>query len=121
VTIGALLFLRFVKLLAVFALAAGTAGAFVPRALEDRKRFAYLIAAPGLAVVWGTGLALANGSGVSPIAPWIAGAAIASTIAINIVLWAVGREGRRSWAAGSLAIGSLVIAMALMVWKPVLS
>lgn len=120
-TIGALLFLRFVKLLAVLALAAGTAGAFVPRALEDRRRFAYLLAAPGLAVTWGAGLAMASGSGVSPIAPWIAGAAIASTVGINVVLWAVGREGRRSWAAGGISIASIVVAMALMVWKPVLS
>lgn len=121
VSITVLLLLRFLKLCAVFALGAGTAGAFVPRALEDRRRFAYLIAAPGLFGTWGAGLATALGTGVSPLAAWIVGAVIASTIAGNVVLWAVARDGRRSWGAASISIVALLISVALMVWKPVLS
>ena len=120
-TLGALLFVRYVKLLAVLALAGGTTGAFVPRALSERRWCAYAIAAPGFAVVWGTGLAMALGTGVSPVTPWIAGAAIGSTIAMNVVLWSVARDGRRTWAAAATSVFGLAIALALMVWKPVMS
>lgn len=118
-SVGALLVVRFVKLAAVLALASGTLGAFAPRALEDRRRAAYLLGVPGFVVTWMSGLAMALGSGVSPVAAWIAGAVIASTVAMNVVLWAVAREGRRSWLAGTLASAGLAVALALMVWKPV--
>jgi hypothetical protein len=120
VTTEVIVLLRFVKLLAVCALVSGTIGAYAPRALDDRKRAAYLLAAPGLAAAWGTGLAMALGTHLSPVAPWIAGAAIASTIAINVVLWSVAKDGRRSWLAASTSVAGLVIAVALMVFRPVL-
>jgi hypothetical protein len=121
VSVAVLLALRFVKLAAVLALAAGTTGAFLPRALEDRKRAAYYLAAPGLAVAWGTGLAMALGTHTSPVEAWIAGAVVASTIGVNAVMWAVAKDGRRGWAAAIVSAASLTIAVALMVWRPVLS
>ncbi|UJR81064.1 hypothetical protein [Sandaracinus amylolyticus] len=113
-----LLVLRFVKLIAVAALAAGTIGAFVPTPLEDRQRFAYLIAGPGFGGVWIAGWAMAFGGGVSLVAPWIVGAATASLVSINVVLWAVGKEGRRSPRAGAIACGLLAVCLAFMIWKP---
>ncbi|AKF06316.1 hypothetical protein [Sandaracinus amylolyticus] len=113
-----LLVLRFVKLIAVAALAAGTVGAFVPLALEDRQRFAYAVAGPGFGAVWIAGWAMAFGGGVSLVAPWIVGAATASLLSINVVLWAVGKDGRRSARAGMTACGLLAVCLALMVWKP---
>lgn len=115
-----LLVLRFVKLLGVLALAAGTLGAFVPTGLEDRQRFAYLVAGPGFGVVWIAGWAMAFGGGVSLLAAWIVGAATASLLSINVVLWAVGKEGRRGPRAAAMACALLALCVALMVWKPVL-
>lgn len=115
-----LLVLRFLKLLGVLALAAGTIGAFLPRALEDRQRFAYLVAGPAFGVVWIAGWAMAFGGGVSLLAAWIVGAATASLLSINVVLWGVGREGRRSAGAATLACVLLAVSLAFMVWKPVL-
>lgn len=115
-----LLALRFVKLLGVIALAAGTLGAFIPRALEDRQRFAYTVAGPGFGVVWIAGWAMAFGGGVSLLAAWIVAAATASLLSINVVLWAVGKDGRRSARAGAIACALLALCVALMVWKPVL-
>lgn len=118
VSVEVILALRFVKLLAVAALAAGTLGAFFPRALDDRKRAAYWLAAPGLAVAWGTGLAMALGRHISPTSTWIAGTAIASTIAVNVVLWSVAKDGRRSWIAGGASVTGFLVAIALMVFRP---
>jgi hypothetical protein len=115
-----MLVLRFVKLAAVLALAAGTLGAFVPVSLEDRQRFAYSIAGPGFGVTWVLGFVMAYGAGVSLLATWILGAGACSMISINVVLWAVGKEGRRSARAGAIASALLLVALALMVWKPVL-
>ena len=120
-SIEILLVIRLVKMIGVLALASGTVGAFVPRALEDRKRAAYFLAAPGLAVTWGAGLALALGMHYSPVVPWIAIAAVSSTISANVVLHAVAREGRRSVPAASLAIAGVLVALALMVLRPGLS
>lgn len=116
--IGMLLALRFSKLAAVFVFAAGTIGAFVARDSADRRRFAYGLAGPGFLVTVLLGFLLAAGSGVSLLAPWIAGAVVLSIVCINAVLWSVGREGRRSLLAGAIAIGALFATLALMVWKP---
>jgi hypothetical protein len=119
--IEALLVLRFLKHVAVLALAAGTIGAFVPEALAERRRFAFGLAGPGLGTTWTLGLVLAFGSSVSFLAPWIVGAIAASMISINVVLWSVGKEGRRSPIAAAIACAGIVVSVALMVWKPVLS
>lgn len=115
-----MLVLRFVKLAAVLALAAGTLGAFVPVGFEDRQRFAYAVAGPGFGVTWVLGAVMAYGAGVSLLAAWILGAGLCSMISINVVLWAVGKDGRRSTNAGLIASGLLLAALALMIWKPVL-
>ncbi|MDQ3036150.1 MAG: hypothetical protein M3Y87_27365 [Myxococcota bacterium] len=115
-----LLVLRFLKLAGVLALAAGTLGAFVPAALEERQRFAYAVAGPGFGVVWSLGFVMAYGSGVSLLATWIVGAILCSMISINVVLWSVGREGRRSPRAAAIACALLLATLAFMVWKPVL-
>lgn len=117
-TTDVLLILRFVKLIGVALLATGTIGAFVPRALEDRRRFGYAIAGAGFGLTWSAGIATAFGAGVSLFASWIVGAALASLVSINVVLWAIGKEGRRSPSAGALAAALLALALALMVWKP---
>lgn len=118
--VQALLVLRFAKLCGVALLATGTIGAFVPRALEERQRFAYAIAGAGLAITWIAGVVMAFGSGVSLLAAWIVGSAVASILSINVVLWSVGKDGRRSIGAAATAGALLAIAIALMVWKPVL-
>lgn len=119
-SIELLLVLRFLKLVAVAALAAGTLGAFVPTSLEDRQRAAYAIAGPGFGATWILGFLMAWGSGVSLFAAWIAGSVVLSLISINVVLWSAGKEGRRSATAAALAIATLLASLALMVWKPTL-
>jgi hypothetical protein len=118
--IEVLLVLRFLKLAAVLALAAGTVGAFLPRALEDRQRAAYALAGPGLLATLGFGVAIAWGQGISLLSAWIVGATVLSLLSLQVVLWSVGREGRRNAAAALIALGALACALALMVWKPTL-
>lgn len=119
--LDAIVLLRFVKLAGVLALAAGTVGAFAPQLLEDRKRAAYYLAAPGLFVTWAAGLVLALRMHHSPVLLWIVLAAVSSTVGANVVLWGVAREGRRSAVAACVAIFSVLVALAMMVFRPVLS
>lgn len=118
VPIELLVLLRFLKVVSVLALAAGTVGAFLPRALEDRQRAAYWLAGPGLLFTWGLGVVIAWDRGVSLLAAWIVGAIALSLVSLQVVLWTVGREGRRTPTAAAIAIGTLLGALALMVWKP---
>ncbi len=110
--------LRFAKLLAVLLFAGGTAGAFLARDLEDRRRAAFLLAGPGFVLSWMLGYALAIAAERSIASAWIAGAAITSTMAINLVLWSVGADGRRGWLAGLGSLAMLVATVALMVFRP---
>lgn len=112
-----MLVLRFLKLVGVLALAAGTLGAFVPTSLEDRQRFAYAVAGPAFGVTWTLGFVMAWGAGVSLLSSWILIAATASMISINVVLWAVGKDGRRGAKSAMLASTFLLVALASMVWK----
>lgn len=110
--------LRFAKLLAVMLFAGGTAGAFLSRDLGDRRRAAFLVAAPGFVATWILGFAMRSAMRTTLATAWIAGAAITSTIAVNLVLWAVAREGRRGWLVASASALMLIATMALMIFRP---
>lgn len=113
-----LLLLKFLKVLAVAALFSGTAGAFVARDLADRRRFAYWLAGPGFGVAWACGFGLAAYEEIWLLSAWILGTMALSLFSLQVVLYAVGKEGRRSAGAAALAILPLVGAVALMVWRP---
>lgn len=112
------LLLHFAKILAVAVLLAGTVGAFLARDLRDRRLFAYALAGPGFGVTWACGFGLAAVLDVSLLSTWILGAMVLSFVSLQVVLFAVGKEGRRSPLVASLAIAPLIGAVALMVWKP---
>ncbi len=111
-------FLRFAKVLAVAALFAGTVGAFLPRDLGDRRLSAYALAGPGFGLAWACGFGLAASMEVPLLSTWILGTMVLSFFSLQVVLYAVGKEGRRSLTVALLALSPLVGAVALMVWKP---
>ncbi len=110
--------LRLVKLLAVGALCAGTVGAFLPRALEDRQRAAYALAGPGFGLSWACGFVMVWAQQRSLLSAWLLGATVTSLFSLNVVLWSVGKDGRRGPIAAALGIGSLALTLALMVLRP---
>jgi hypothetical protein len=114
----ALLWLRFAKLLAVALLFSGTLGAFMPRAIEDRRRFAYVLAGPAFLATWASGFGLAYLLRTSLFEPWLLSAMALSFFSLQVVLFAVGREGRRGPVSVSLALVTLVASLALMVFRP---
>jgi hypothetical protein len=110
--------LRFLKVLAVAALFTGTVGAFVPRDLRDRRFFAYALAGPGFGVAWGCGFGLAAAMEISLLSTWILAALVLSFFSLQVVLYAVGKDGRRTPLVAGLALAPLVATVALMIWKP---
>lgn len=115
------LLLKLCKLLAVAALFSGTIGAVFARDLGDRQRFAYWLAGPGFGLAWVLGFLLAYVMGVGFLRFWVICALVLSLFSLQVVLFAVGREGRRSATVATLALAPLVATVALMLWKPVLS
>lgn len=112
------IWLRLVKLLAVAALSAGTVGAFLPRALEDRRRAAYALVGPGFGLSWFCGFLMTWAQERSLLSFWLIGGALVSIFSLNVVLWSVGKDGRRGPIAAALAIGSLALTIALMTLRP---
>ncbi len=110
--------LKFVKLLAVASLFAGTIGALLPRDLGDRRRFAYALAGPGFGVTWGCGFGLAGYEEIPILSTWILGSLALSLLSLQVVLYAVGTDGRRTAGTAVMALLPLVGTVALMVWKP---
>lgn len=106
------------KVLAVAALFTGTTGAFFARAFEDRRRFAYTLAGPGFGATWLAGFGLAQVTSQSLLAPWILGALGLSFFSLQVVLYGVGKDGRRTVTAATLALLPLAGTVALMVWRP---
>jgi hypothetical protein len=115
---GVLPLLRFAKVLAVATLFTGTVGAFLARDLRDRRLFAYGLAGPGFGMAWAFGFGLAAAMEISLLSSWILGALVLSFFSLQVVLFAVGKEGRRSPIVASLAIAPLVATVGLMIWKP---
>ncbi len=110
--------LRFAKILAVATLFAGTVGALLPRDLRDRRVAAYALAGPGFGLTWACGFGLTASMEVPLLSTWILGAMVLSFFSLQVVLYAVGKEGRRSPVVAALALAPLVGAVALMIWKP---
>lgn len=116
--IEVLLWLKFVKLLAVSGFAAGTLGAFMSRDWQDRKRYAFGVAGPAFGLTWLSGILMAVGNAVSLFALWILIAAASSFISLQIALFCAAKEERNSIRAGVIAHLLLVAAVAAMLWRP---
>lgn len=112
------LVLRFAKLLAVMLLVSGTVGAVAAEAYADRQRFAYRLAGPGFGLTWLLGFVLVGVRDLPLLSPWMLGSMALSLLSINGVLYIAGRPTRRTWLAGTLTLLPLVLALALMVWRP---
>ena len=109
---------RLGKFLGVFALVAGSIGAVMPGDLARRRTFAYAIAGPGLGATWAFGILLTFMTGRSLLTTFVLGGFFLSLIVLHGVLYAVGREGRAGGKNLALVVVSLVVATALMVFKP---
>ncbi len=116
--VSGIVWLRLLKLLAASLYAAGVLGAFLPRDLVDRQRAAYFLMGPGFGVSWLFGFILLFARQTSPISTWSIGAMLSSLFTLNVVLWSVGKEGRRGPIGASLAVASLIGTFMLMVLRP---
>ena len=110
--------LRLIKHLAAMALMAGVVGAFLPRSLEDRQRAAYFVAGPAWGVAVATGFLLTWARGISLLSGWVLASLVLAIVDLQILLFAVGTEGRRTPTVAALAIGTLVAIVALMIYQP---
>lgn len=113
-----LLVLRFVKLLAVSAAFAGTAGAFLGGDLRARRLAVFGLGVPGIGTAWVMGFLLASERGISLLSAWILLAMTLSFFSMQVLLWAVAKEGRTSATIAALAAAPLVSTVALMVFRP---
>ncbi|MEM9192768.1 MAG: hypothetical protein AAGF12_26575 [Myxococcota bacterium] len=115
-----LIVLRFLKLLAVLAFAAGSVGSVMARDFEDRKRFAHWVAGPGWGLTWIMGFLLVYLQELSFLSLWILAAMAVSMVGINGVMYVAGKEHRRGPGPAMVVIGCLAVTVALMVWRPIL-
>ena len=109
--------LKVLKVLGVAALFTGSIGAVLPRALDDRRRFAYFVAGPGFAVTWIAGFFLAMIQQLQLISWWILTAMLLSLFSIQLVLFSVGVEGRRNGTVAALIVLPLVGCVTAMVLR----
>ena len=109
--------LKVLKLLGVAALFTGSIGAVLPRSLDDRRRFAYWIAGPGFGITWLAGFALALMQAASLVSWWVLTAIALSLFSLQVVLFSVGVEGRRTRLVASLIVLPLVACVAVMVMR----
>jgi hypothetical protein len=110
--------LHFAKLIAVALLFTGSVGAILAQDIADRRRFAYALAGPGFGLSWILGFVLSGTVPFSLLSPWILGGLALSFFQLQVVLYAVGKDGRRNAVTATLVLAPLVGTMALMVFKP---
>ncbi len=110
--------LRFFKILAVAALFTGSIGAVLARDLGDRRRFAYALAGPGFGACFVLGFILSWSMSLPVVTTWVVSAMVLSLFSLQVVLFAVGKDGRRTWLTAVLVVAPLVATVALMIWKP---
>jgi hypothetical protein len=110
--------LRFLKILAVASLFAGSIGAVFARELEDRRRFAYALAGPSFGACLVLGFILSWSMSLPVVTTWVLSAIALSFFSIQVVLFSVGKEGRRNVVTALLILVPLIATVALMIWKP---
>ncbi|MCB9612054.1 MAG: hypothetical protein H6722_06315 [Sandaracinus sp.] len=115
-----MLVLRFVKIVGVLVLVAGTLGAVLPvqMPLAARRRFAFAVAGPGLLVTWTAGFLLAYFAGHRLWSTWVVASMAISLISIQGVLYSAGRDGRASGKVAAFTLLTVLAIVALMVWRP---
>ncbi len=109
--------LRLAKWFGVGLLSAGTLGAFLPERLYERQLAAYLFATTGFVFTWTAGFGMARHTEVSMGAWWIAVSMLGSLAHLQVLVWAVEREGRRTVPVALLAAAALTLSMATMVLR----
>ncbi len=112
--------LRFMKLLGVLVLVAGTVGATLPAdvPLAARRRFAFAVAGPGFGLTWVVGILLAWQLGHALLSTWVVASLALSLLSLQGVLYVAGKEGRAGLRPALVAWLPLVATLALMVWRP---
>jgi membrane protease YdiL (CAAX protease family) len=110
--------LHFAKLVAVALLFTGSIGAVFAKDYADRRRFAYALAGPGFGLSWILGFVLAGTVPFSLLSTWILCGLGLSFFSLQVVLYAVGKDGRRTPLTATLILAPLVATLALMVFKP---
>lgn len=109
--------LKLLKVLGVAALFAGSIGAVLPKSLEDRRVSAYFVAGPAFGTTWFAGFMLAMMQGISVDTWWVITAIVLSLFSIQVVLFSVGVEGRRSRKTAALIVTPLVGCVAVMILR----
>jgi len=114
------LVLRFVKIVGVLVLVAGTLAAVwpSPMPLATRRRFAFAVAGPGLLLAWTAGFLLAYFAGHRLWSTWVVVSMALSLLSIQGVLYSAGRDGRASPKVAAFSLLTLLAVVALMVWRP---
>ena len=87
------------------------------RDIDDRRRFAYALAGPGFGACWLLGFGLAAATGQSFLSAWILGSLALSFFSLQVVLYAVGKDGRRTPLTAALILVPLIATVALMVFR----
>lgn len=112
------LLLRFVKFAAVLAYAGGAIGALVARDLDTRRTLVHRVASPGLLVVWGAGVLLAQRLARPWTELWMVGAFVTTFLAQGALTWRAAREENGGAAVTLLVISALALSLWLMIWRP---
>lgn len=115
---GLWLALRFAKFVGMLAFGMGIAGALVGGTAQRRQRAAYWLATPGFLLTAVAGYGLVKATGVSLGAPWVAGSLVLSLVALDLTVRSVEPGRPRSVARVVGIVGSLVVILAMMVWRP---
>jgi hypothetical protein len=112
------LLLRFAKLVAVAIFVTGCLGACFAAGRNERARFGHRWAGAGLTGTWLFGVILLVATHRPLAAPWVVAAAVMSFLAQGIAAVVASREEQARPAERAAMIALLLVALALMVWKP---
>ena len=108
--------LLFAKLAAVLVYAGGALTSLLLSSLDERRRAVHRVASPALLVIWLSGYGLAQAQGLSLGELWLLGGLCGSFVSVAALV--VGLHVPRRGQAGAVALSSLGLVLALMVFRP---
>jgi hypothetical protein len=110
--------LHFVKFLGVSLFVGGSVAALTVKNDDDAVRLAFRVMGPGFLLTYVTGFLLVRLTDRSLLEGWLLSSIATGIVALQVVLWAASKPGRRTPMVKVIVHALQAVTMALMVWKP---
>lgn len=117
-TVDLYTWLKFFKVTAASLFVGAACVSFLLESFRERQRIVYRVCAPAFAATWILGFLLLHAGGIPALQTWIVLGLFCSFVALQILLYAAGKDGRNGTLPRALAAFFILCTLFVMAKRP---